>query len=119
MGTTLLTSCGLQWRYHHQQIVPYVHLLSHSQDSFPSRAKITAESRKSGFLDEENEKSAGFLKRRSVLVSGVSLVSTSVLGSAGEGLAVVKQGLLAGRIPGLSEPDDQGRFSQFCFRMAI
>jgi hypothetical protein len=94
-------------------------LLSHSQESFPSRAKITAESRKNGFLDGENEKSAWFLKRRSVLVSGVSLVSTSVLGSAGEGLAVVKQGLLAGRIPGLSEPDDQGRFSQFCFRMAI
>lgn len=108
MGTTLLTSCGIQWRYHHQQIVPDNHLLSHSQESFPSRAKITAESRKNGFLDGENEKSAWFLKRRSVLVSGVSLVSTSVLGSAGEGLAVVKQGLLAGRIPGLSEPDDQG-----------
>jgi hypothetical protein len=119
MGTTLLTSCGIQWRYNHQQIVPDNHLLSHSQKSFPSRAKITAESRKNGFLDGENEKSAWFLKRRSVLVSGVSLVSTSVLGSAGEGLAVVKQGLLAGRIPGLSEPDDQGRFSQFCFRMAI
>ena len=26
----------------------------------------------------------------------------------GEGLAVVKQGLLAGRIPGLSKPDEQG-----------
>ncbi|KAB5568514.1 hypothetical protein DKX38_002307 [Salix brachista] len=108
MGTSLLTSCGLQWRYHHQQIIPGSHLLGHSHESFPSRAKITAESRKSGFLDGENEKSAGFLNRRSVLVSGVSLVSTSVLGSAGEGLAVVKQGLLAGRIPGLSEPDDQG-----------
>ncbi|KAJ6685282.1 PSBP DOMAIN-CONTAINING PROTEIN 4 CHLOROPLASTIC [Salix purpurea] len=108
MGTSLLTSCGLQWRYHHQQIIPGSHLLGHSHESFPPRAKITAESRKSGFLDGENEKSAGFLNRRSVLVSGVSLVSTSVLGSAGEGLAVVKQGLLAGRIPGLSEPDDQG-----------
>ncbi|KAJ6337289.1 hypothetical protein OIU76_007048 [Salix suchowensis] len=108
MGTSLLTSCGLQWRYHHQQIIPGSHLLGHSHESFPSRAKITAESRKSDFLEGENEKSAGFLNRRSVLVSGVSLVSTSVLGSAGEGLAVVKQGLLAGRIPGLSEPDDQG-----------
>ncbi|KAJ6405435.1 hypothetical protein OIU84_013404 [Salix udensis] len=72
MGTSLLTSCGLQWRYHHQ-IIPGSHLLEGQ-----------------------------------CLVSGVSLVSTSVLGSAGEGLAVVKQGLLAGRIPGLSEPDDQG-----------
>ncbi|PNX76556.1 psbP domain-containing protein 4 chloroplastic-like, partial [Trifolium pratense] len=39
---------------------------------------------------------------RTVLVSGVSL-----LGFPGVSLAVVKQGLLAGRIPGLSEPDEQ------------
>ncbi|KAK7856497.1 psbp domain-containing protein 4 [Quercus suber] len=48
------------------------------------------------------------MKRRSVLVSGVSLISSAGLGSPREGLAVVKQGLLAGRIPGLSEPDEQG-----------
>lgn len=38
-----------------------------------------------------------------------SLVSSVVLGlSSGEAGAVVKQGLLAGRVPGLSEPDEQG-----------
>jgi hypothetical protein len=43
------------------------------------------------------------VNRRTVLASGVSL-----LGFPGVSLAVVKQGLLAGRIPGLSEPDEQG-----------
>ncbi|KAF7816756.1 psbP domain-containing protein 4, chloroplastic [Senna tora] len=41
--------------------------------------------------------------RRIILASGVSL-----LGFPRESLAEVKQGLLAGRIPGLSEPDEQG-----------
>uniref|UniRef100_A0A0F7GXJ6 Photosystem II reaction center PsbP family protein n=1 Tax=Pelargonium transvaalense TaxID=158603 RepID=A0A0F7GXJ6_9ROSI len=50
----------------------------------------------------------GVLKRRTTLVSGVSLVSSAVLGFSGEGVAAVKQGLLAGRVPGLSEPDEQG-----------
>uniref|UniRef100_A0A0F7GZ52 Photosystem II reaction center PsbP family protein n=1 Tax=Geranium maderense TaxID=28964 RepID=A0A0F7GZ52_9ROSI len=45
------------------------------------------------------------VSRRRALVSGVSL---SVLGFSGEALAVIKQGPLAGRIPGLSEPNEQG-----------
>lgn len=58
----------------------------------------------------EDEWSAKVLSRRSVLatVSGLSLVSSTSLAFPGEGLAVVKQGLLAGRVPGLSEPDDEG-----------
>lgn len=55
----------------------------------------------------ESEKFSSLLvTRRTVLASGVSL-----LGFPGESLAVVKQGLLAGRIPGLSEPDEQGSFT--------
>ncbi|XP_023753589.1 psbP domain-containing protein 4, chloroplastic isoform X1 [Lactuca sativa] len=46
--------------------------------------------------------------RRTAIVSGASLVSSAILGFPKEGLAVVKQGLLAGRIPGLSEPNEQG-----------
>lgn len=42
------------------------------------------------------------------MATGIALISS---GFAGEGLAVVKQGLLAGRIPGLSEPDEQGSSS--------
>ncbi|CAA7396697.1 unnamed protein product [Spirodela intermedia] len=57
--------------------------------------------------DEGREPSGDFLRRRGALVSGLSLISSAVLGFPGEGLAV-KQGLLAGRIPGLSEPDDNG-----------
>ena len=48
------------------------------------------------------------LGRRSALVSGLSLASGLVLGLPREGLAAVKQGLLAGRIPGLSDPDENG-----------
>ncbi|XP_057773806.1 psbP domain-containing protein 4, chloroplastic isoform X2 [Salvia miltiorrhiza] len=47
--------------------------------------------------------------RRAVIASGVAVISSAAaFGFAGDGLAVVKQGLLAGRIPGLSEPDEQG-----------
>lgn len=53
------------------------------------------------------------LRRRSVMASGFSLVSSTALGFPGEALAVVKQGLLAGRVPGLSEPDDDGSFHSF------
>jgi len=48
--------------------------------------------------------------RRRALVSAVC--GTSVLGFAGYGLAAT-QGLLAGRIPGLSEPDENGKFFLF------
>ncbi|KAL4565811.1 hypothetical protein LXL04_029917 [Taraxacum kok-saghyz] len=58
-------------------------------------------------LDSE-ENGCGVLKRRTAIVSGASLVSSAILGFPREGLAVVKQGLLAGRIPGLSEPNEQG-----------
>uniref|UniRef100_A0A1J3CND1 PsbP domain-containing protein 4, chloroplastic n=1 Tax=Noccaea caerulescens TaxID=107243 RepID=A0A1J3CND1_NOCCA len=57
----------------------------------------------------EDEWCAKVLSRRSVLASsGFSLVSSAALVFPEEGLAVVKQGLLAGRVPGLSEPDDEG-----------
>ena len=65
----------------------------------------------------EDEWSPNVLSRRSLLatVSGLSLVSSTSLAFPGEGLAVVKQGLLAGRVPGLSEPDDEGScLSVFC-----
>lgn len=101
MGTTLFTSC-FPWNRR-------CHLLAHSsQETGISRVKATAEPRESGFLEGEIDKSSVFFKRRSVLVSGISIVSSAVLEYPGEGLAVVKQGLLAGRIPGLSEPDEEG-----------
>ncbi|CAM9001645.1 unnamed protein product [Rhodiola kirilowii] len=52
----------------------------------------------------------GVVSRRSILVSGSCVISSSaiLLGFSGNGFAVIKQGLLAGRVPGLSEPDAQG-----------
>lgn len=72
-----------------------------------SRTKACAAAN-SELVQEESDQNVGILKRRLALVSGVSLVSSAVLSFPKEGLAVVKQGLLAGRIPGLSEPDEQG-----------
>jgi len=68
------------------------------------RTDVTASASKDN-ISIESEKccSSLLVNRRTVLASGVSL-----LGFPGESLAVVKQGLLAGRIPGLSEPDEQG-----------
>lgn len=73
------------------------------------RVQNNAEAKENGFIDEDYEKKSGLLRRRAAIISGFSLVS-AVLGFAGDGLAV-KQGLLAGRIPGLSEPDEKGWFA--------
>lgn len=110
MGTTLFTSCSFSWRCHQQLLIPSNHLLAQSSlENGISRAKVTPDSGdQSGLLDGEVEKCSGVMKRRSVFISGFSLISSAVLGSPREGLAVVKQGPLAGRIPGLSEPDQQG-----------
>ncbi|KQJ91945.1 psbP domain-containing protein 4, chloroplastic [Brachypodium distachyon] len=61
----------------------------------------------SGTHEEESERVA-LVGRRHALASTAAACGVSVLGFAGDGLAVVKQGLLAGRIPGLSEPDENG-----------
>ncbi|KAK1288283.1 hypothetical protein QJS10_CPB19g00016 [Acorus calamus] len=52
-------------------------------------------------------KPIGLLGRRSAIVLGLPLFSAAALGFPGNGFAI-KQGLLAGRIPGLSEPDENG-----------
>uniref|UniRef100_A0A5B7CEP7 PsbP C-terminal domain-containing protein n=1 Tax=Davidia involucrata TaxID=16924 RepID=A0A5B7CEP7_DAVIN len=102
MGTVIFTSCCFSLKTN-QQIVPSQYVVAHS-----SLEKGFSRTRENGCVDEENERSSGFLKRREAIVSGAGLISSAVLGFPREGLAVVKQGLLAGRIPGLSEPDDQG-----------
>lgn len=80
---------------------------SHSSGKGLSRTKSCAAAN-SELAQKESDQNVGLLKRRLALVSGVSVVSSAVLSFPKEGLAVVKQGLLAGRIPGLSEPDEQG-----------
>lgn len=51
-------------------------------------------------------------RRRSLISAAAAACGASVLGFAGHGLAAT-QGLLAGRIPGLSEPDENGKFFSF------
>lgn len=61
--------------------------------------------------DRADKLPCGSLKRRSVVLQSglVPLVSSLIaLGFPAQGLAVIKQGPLAGRVPGLSEPDEQG-----------
>ncbi|KAK2659332.1 hypothetical protein Ddye_005865 [Dipteronia dyeriana] len=95
MGTSLFTNCSFSWRYHHT-----------SPENGISRVNKTVACYRAS--DGETEIHSGAVNRRSVLLYGASSGCSTVLGFAGEGLAVVKQGLLAGRIPGLSEPDEQG-----------
>lgn len=108
MGTTLFTSCNFSCK-HHQQTVPSNNLVARSSlENRISRTKVAADSRGNTLVDGEAEKFSGICKRRSVLGSGISLLSSAVLGFPSESLAVVKQGLLPGRIPGLSEPNQEG-----------
>ncbi|XP_031248551.1 psbP domain-containing protein 4, chloroplastic [Pistacia vera] len=102
MGTTLFTSYSFScsWRYY-----------QHTERRLSSFKTSVACSRGSELVDGDGETElyrTGDVKRRSVLLSGASLISSTILGFPGDGLAVVKQGPLAGRIPGLSEPDEQG-----------
>lgn len=103
MGTIVFSSCYISLKYNQKR----VH--SHSAGKGISRTRVTAAiSKEYEYLGEESHRNLELLKRRSALVSGVSLISSVVLSNPGKSLAVVKQGLLAGRIPGLSEPDEQG-----------
>ncbi|KAH0876083.1 hypothetical protein HID58_073445 [Brassica napus] len=86
--------------------------VSFSCHPHPHHKKIAAHHRVNNEIPGgyEDEWSPKVLSRRSLLAtaSGLSLASSTSLAFPGEGLAVVKQGLLAGRVPGLSEPDDEG-----------
>ncbi|KAG8093457.1 hypothetical protein GUJ93_ZPchr0012g19027 [Zizania palustris] len=55
-------------------------------------------------VEEDGVASVG---RRHVMAAAAAACGVSVFGFAGESMAV-KQGLLAGRIPGLSDPDEKG-----------
>ncbi|PON99701.1 PsbP family [Trema orientale] len=101
---TLIPSCGFSCTYHQHQIIS-----SHPLMAQFSMEKVGSGSRaNTGPLNGETEKFSGVLRRRSVLLSGFSLLSSAVVGFPSESLAVVKQGLLAGRVPGLSEPNEEG-----------
>lgn len=84
MSTIGFTSFGFPLKTRNQNLPPVA-----SAYASPSPERIDSE-----------ENGCGVLKRRTSIVSRASLVSSSILGFPKEGLAIVKQGLLAGRIPG-------------------
>ncbi|CAL5203976.1 unnamed protein product [Lathyrus oleraceus] len=101
MATALSTTTLLSWRRNPQ----HKYIQPSSIKNKISRTVPASVSKDSFSINEESDQCTASLlvNRRTVLGSGISL-----LGFPGVSLAVVKQGLLAGRIPGLSEPDKQG-----------
>ena len=67
--------------------------------------------------DEQVFQSSGdSFSRRAALFSSLSLISSANLAFPGEGLAI-NRGLLAGRIPGLSDPDESGSSHLFSLKI--
>ena len=68
-----------------------------------------------GHEEEGEREGVAMVGRRRTLASAAAAVcGAPMLGFAGLGLAAT-QGLLAGRIPGLSEPDENGKLFFFLF----
>ncbi|CAN4121164.1 unnamed protein product [Withania somnifera] len=109
MGTFVYTSSCLTWKNNlNRQVNTSQHVVPRAvPEKRCSRINAAACSKHDVSMNQDCEKSAGSWNRRSAIISGASLIS-SVLLFPGEGPAVVKQGLLAGRVPGLSEPDEEG-----------
>ncbi|CAN4076140.1 unnamed protein product [Withania somnifera] len=109
MGTFVYSSSCLSWKSNlSRQVNPSHHVVSHGvPEKGCSKMKAAASSKEDTRVNKDCQVSAGSLSRRSAIISGASLIS-SVLLFPGDGSDVVKQGLLAGRVPGLSEPDEGG-----------
>uniref|UniRef100_A0A0F7CYN5 Photosystem II reaction center PsbP family protein n=1 Tax=Monsonia emarginata TaxID=28966 RepID=A0A0F7CYN5_9ROSI len=102
--TTIYGWCSSSSSFSHQKMK----IGSQIENGF-SRSKSKSRTRVACSKAGDGGEERVCLKRRTAVVSGISLISSAVWGfSGGEGVAVVTQGLLAGRIPGLSEPDEQG-----------
>ncbi|KAK4352578.1 hypothetical protein RND71_028096 [Anisodus tanguticus] len=108
MGTFVYSSSCISWKNNlSRQVNTSHHVVPRGvPEKGCSRIKAAACSKEDIRVTQDCKKSAGSLNRRLAIVSGASLIS-SVLFFPGEGSAVVKQGLLAGRVPGLSEPDEE------------
>ncbi|KAG8389794.1 hypothetical protein BUALT_Bualt01G0015500 [Buddleja alternifolia] len=110
MGTLLHCISSLSWKNNPQNIIyPSQYIATQSAQEKVNSSRIRASAENSCAADVTKDEFPELINRRAAIVCGLSLVSSPVLiGFPGDGLAVVKQGLLAGRIPGLSEPDEQG-----------
>ncbi|XP_068648223.1 psbP domain-containing protein 4, chloroplastic [Aristolochia californica] len=121
MGTALSPNCFVSFKNNYQKTRSRFSYPHQSDQIFSShmlvkyRLKMAYYGRICALSDSNEEKMAAnekaqepsaILTRRSALTAGFSLVC-AVLSFPADGLAV-KQGLLAGRIPGLSDPDEKG-----------
>ncbi|KAL8459358.1 hypothetical protein ACS0TY_036735 [Phlomoides rotata] len=104
MGSIVQSTTCLHWKNSLQFLYPSQNVIS--QEKTQSRTRTAAISTEN--LSTKGEETAGMISRRKAIASGVALVSSAAFGFPGDGIAVVKQGLLAGRVPGLSEPNEQG-----------
>jgi hypothetical protein len=78
-----------------------------TKQAHPTKGRAAAVVRCRSGSHQQQRDGVALLGRRDALASAAAY-GVSVLGFAGDGLAVAGQGLLAGRIPGLSEPDKNG-----------
>ncbi|KAK6131070.1 hypothetical protein DH2020_035188 [Rehmannia glutinosa] len=101
MGTIVQSISCLSWK-NYQPLVSSQNVIAQEKGQSRIRAAENL------CATVKTDKFSGLINRRAAIASGVALVSSTVFGFPREGLAVVKQGLLAGRVPGLSEPDEQG-----------
>lgn len=101
MNTIVYTSSCLS-RTSNQQNFPPKYLCS------SSAAKTDGVPVEKASVNEETEKLGLTFTRRSAMSSVLCLTSSAAFGFPKEGLAVIKQGPLAGRVPGLSGPNDAG-----------
>ena len=103
-STIYISSSSFAWKTNRQKS-----LLTNCQKSLCVRPSL--DSAETSIDDSTEKLDSGLLKRRSlILQSGVVplLSSLAAFEFPAPVLAVVKQGLLAGRVPGLSEPDQEG-----------
>lgn len=108
MASTICSSSScFAWKNYRQKNSPYLN--QRIQNEFVHSTHKSPTETSDDDCDERL--SSGLLKRRSVVLQSglIPLVSSlTAIGFPGPSFAVVKQGPLAGRVPGLSEPDEQG-----------
>lgn len=109
MASTVCNGSCFPRKTYRQVHFAHSFILHSSNEMGSPRMKANQKLDEIGAVGEEADRVLGLLNRRSLLASGASLVSSvTALGLPRQSFGVVKQGPLAGRVPGLSEPNEQG-----------
>ncbi|KAG0499789.1 hypothetical protein HPP92_004062 [Vanilla planifolia] len=105
MANVFHSSCSFSFRS--TLMVKQIQTKGFLSESFAGKAVRCGDEEEESASIVEGQKAFALVGRRTAFFSGLCLVCGVGLGFPGYGLAV-KQGLLAGRIPGLSEADEGG-----------